>query len=411
MALWAKLGVGGQASLVGAVVAAVGGGAYFYNQAQRELMQVEPVVLAPEPAPQAVVPQDPEPDLLPDPPGFDVVRVAPGGGALVAGQGAAGSLVLVQLDGDDAASAQTDANGKFVALFDIPPSPDARVLSLVMVLDDGARIPSRDTVILAPVAEPAPEPAPLDPPQVVAQAETQRAPAVLLADDTGVKVLQPAQEASEDVSVVIDAISYGPKGAVVIAGRAAAGSIVRLYLDNAFLNEVPVSESSAWELRSEGISPGLYTLRADQVDDSGKVVARFETPFKREAPAELAKVVQSPAQPAPASPAALQPLAEAAPEPQPDAAPVAATDVVVAEVETPAEPAPKAQTAPSSAPTIAPSPPEVSLVTVQPGGSLWRIASDAYGDGLLYVQLYEANKSQIKNPDLIYPGQVFEVPK
>ncbi|WP_193371097.1 LysM peptidoglycan-binding domain-containing protein [Pelagibius marinus] len=51
------------------------------------------------------------------------------------------------------------------------------------------------------------------------------------------------------------------------------------------------------------------------------------------------------------------------------------------------------------------------FVIVQPGNSLWRIARRTYGEGLRYTVIYQANKDQIRDPDLIYPGQVFEVPK
>jgi nucleoid-associated protein YgaU len=53
---------------------------------------------------------------------------------------------------------------------------------------------------------------------------------------------------------------------------------------------------------------------------------------------------------------------------------------------------------------------EVRVVTVQPGFTLWRIARENYGEGIEYVRVYEANKGQIRNPDLIYPGQIFTVP-
>lgn len=49
-------------------------------------------------------------------------------------------------------------------------------------------------------------------------------------------------------------------------------------------------------------------------------------------------------------------------------------------------------------------------VVVQPGNSLWRIARRVYGTGMKYTVIYEANADQIRNPDLIYPGQVFSVP-
>ena len=49
-------------------------------------------------------------------------------------------------------------------------------------------------------------------------------------------------------------------------------------------------------------------------------------------------------------------------------------------------------------------------VVVQPGNSLWRIARRAYGEGVQYTIIYEANADQIRDPDLIYPGQIFDVP-
>ena len=51
-----------------------------------------------------------------------------------------------------------------------------------------------------------------------------------------------------------------------------------------------------------------------------------------------------------------------------------------------------------------------AVVTVQPGNTLWGIARENYGDGLLYVRVFEANKDAIRDPDLIYPGQIFDVP-
>jgi len=54
-------------------------------------------------------------------------------------------------------------------------------------------------------------------------------------------------------------------------------------------------------------------------------------------------------------------------------------------------------------------PPE-PFVVVQPGNSLWRLASRTYGTGLQFTTIYEANRDQIKDPDLIYPGQVFAIP-
>jgi len=50
------------------------------------------------------------------------------------------------------------------------------------------------------------------------------------------------------------------------------------------------------------------------------------------------------------------------------------------------------------------------IVIIQPGDHLWRIASQRYGSGFQYTLIFEANKDQIRDPDLIYPGQVFTLP-
>jgi hypothetical protein len=49
-------------------------------------------------------------------------------------------------------------------------------------------------------------------------------------------------------------------------------------------------------------------------------------------------------------------------------------------------------------------------VIVQPGNSLWRIARATYGQGIRFTVIYEANRTQIRDPDLIYPGQIFTIP-
>lgn len=50
---------------------------------------------------------------------------------------------------------------------------------------------------------------------------------------------------------------------------------------------------------------------------------------------------------------------------------------------------------------------------VKSGNWLWKIANSVavYGDGSQWPKIYEANKDQIKDPDLIYPNQVFTIPR
>ncbi|GAB5467184.1 MAG: hypothetical protein Kilf2KO_02140 [Rhodospirillales bacterium] len=73
---------------------------------------------------------------------------------------------------------------------------------------------------------------------------------------------------------------------------------------------------------------------------------------------------------------------------------------VVARVETPFS-----RVAPQSVPA------DQDFVVVQPGNSLWVIARRTYGRGILYHAIYAANRDQIRDPDLIYPGQVFLLPE
>jgi nucleoid-associated protein YgaU len=54
--------------------------------------------------------------------------------------------------------------------------------------------------------------------------------------------------------------------------------------------------------------------------------------------------------------------------------------------------------------------PKITTTTVSRGDSLWRLSQVSYGAGTRYAVIYKANREQIRNPNLIYPGQVFVVP-
>ncbi|MDE6053158.1 MAG: phage tail protein [Lachnospiraceae bacterium] len=51
------------------------------------------------------------------------------------------------------------------------------------------------------------------------------------------------------------------------------------------------------------------------------------------------------------------------------------------------------------------------MYTVVKGDCLWNIAKKFYGSGNQYSKIYNANRDKIKNPNLIYPGQVLVIPK
>jgi nucleoid-associated protein YgaU len=54
--------------------------------------------------------------------------------------------------------------------------------------------------------------------------------------------------------------------------------------------------------------------------------------------------------------------------------------------------------------------PRIGRIVIQPGNNLWNISRVIYGRGNRYTVIYKANKSLIRNPRLIYPGQIFATP-
>jgi nucleoid-associated protein YgaU len=376
-------------------------------------------------------------------PSIDIVRIPPEGISTLAGHADANADILIFVDGIEVARSKANGGGEFVVLFDIPPVDHPRELQMASQID-GTRVFAAQSIVIAPfVAASKPEPtqdtvdlaelnasAPqdavsqvgssqADPDPIVemkpdistseapaltqetaqklaqkiepkqaepkATPEKPAAPTVMTADDTGVKILQSAEQVQ---GVRIDAITYDPQGAVFASGRGRAGSTVRLYLNNAALTDAPVGPDGQWRVRLD-VAAGLYALRADMLDAAGKVLSRVEIPFKREDVAVLARLAAGATE-------------QAVTEPSGD---VAASDVVEkAAVDATVEVPENAVQA--SAPRA-----RIASVTVQPGNTLWGIASDTYGEGHLYARVFNANIIQIKDPDLIYPGQVFVLPQ
>jgi len=178
---------------------------------------------------------------------------------------------------------------------------------------------------------------------------TPSQPKVVVADSDGVKVLQDDQGINDQLA--LDSIAYDPFGNVTLGGRSNPSGLVRFYVNDEAISAAKTNEEGYWETDLSDIIPGTYTLRIDQLSLKGDVISRLESPFKREDREKLAKLV-----------------------------------------------------APSTSPA------RINIVTVQPGNTLWAISRKRYGDGLLYVRVYEANRDKIKDPNLIYPGQLFDLP-
>ncbi len=402
---------------------------------------------APDAVPASALPTEDlsdNPAALPAaPPSFDTWRVEPGGDAVVSGQAAPGSRVVVLVDGAPVAEVDASPSGEFAALFTLPPNDNASLMTLTMTPPVGPEVISDEMVALGAITGPdvvAAAPVPAEPdvgPVVLAPdvAEATAPPAILLTGE-GAVVLQ--EETLPDpalaAAVSIDTISYTPDGAVQLGGRGTGGATVRIYLDNSLQQSAPISAEGQWLATLGDTPPGIYTLRVDQLDAASKVTSRFETPFKRETLEALAAVADTAEEPvatppaATALPPATDDLADQTAEPAPTvdepavpAEPTAtdvATDPVPAAVE-PTEPEPAAsadltpQPAPDALAAVVAEPAKVQpvTITVQPGFTLWGIAQAQMGDGVMYVQVFEANRDKIKDPDLIYPGQVFAVPE
>ncbi len=369
-------------------------------------------------APSAEAPAAPA-AVEPVRPSFDTVRVDADGATLVAGRAGEGAQVSILVDGTEVEAVTADAGGSFAALFTLAPSDRPRVMRLGSVLADGTRLVSEAEVIIAPFALPlavAEAPAATVPAATVPAATAASAPppavappaaegpAVLVIDKEGVRKETPEAPVA---GIVIDTIGYGATGTVEIAGRGAAGALARLYLDNAERATVTIGAGGGWQASLADVAPGVYTLRVDQIDGAGKVASRFETPFQREAPETVTAALGAPD--SASRPAAVTPAEPAAGVVLPE------TQAPGVAVETAPDVAPAADAAASAAisaaaPAAATPATSAAIVTVQPGFSLWRIARENYGEGVLYVKVFEANRDQIRDPDLIYPGQIFTVP-
>jgi nucleoid-associated protein YgaU len=373
--------------------------------------QSDPVVAAPEPS-------APEPDAAPAAlplPQIDTWRVTAAGEAVVSGSAAPGAKVDVIVDDVTVATGAATASGEFAILFTLAPNPKPSLMWLSMTPTGLPAVASDEMVALGPIEGPKLAEVPPTEDQVASVEEPAAPPALLLSEEGAVVLQDPAAPetpAGPAASVMIDTISYTPEGDVQVGGRGAGGAALRLYLDNAEKLTLQVPATGLWVTTLPDTPPGVYTLRVDQLDAAGKVSSRFETPFKRETLEALAalageRAVQDPVATAepPAPPTApdvalAEPAAEPATTP-PTAEPVTPTTEVTAAPEAPAAPQPEPEVA-----SVQP----VS-VTVQPGFTLWGIAQERYGDGVFFVQVFEANRDKIKDPNLIYPGQVFTVPE
>ena len=407
-------------------------------------------------------------------PRFDLVRIEDDGSALIAGLAEGTGYVILSVDGVELPGARADLNGsgQFVIFAFLPPKLTPQELRLHLYTEGGNGLVASDEIVFvaaAPktqnqeevvasvsedtaevdaqlkavtqteevVASVSEDTAEIDPqPDSVIQTEASAVSAttkVLLVDETGVKILQDGEETGPFITVSIDTISYNLEGDVSIGGRAAGQGFVRIYLDNRAIITSQISDSGYWTVDLLNVEAGIYTLRVDELDSVGDVLSRSETPFKREEPTELAALMAETAEVVVDDAAVAERVAVAsnnvkagtAGELQKEPKLTQTVVDVQAQVEDLAGSTSdiyfEVEVSGASSKGVGGEPVELDaslrapsatfrVKTVQPGSTLWAIAKESYGAGIEYFKVFDANKERIRDPDLIYPGQVFEIP-
>ncbi len=275
---------------------------------------------------------------------FDIVRIAPGGDTVIAGQALPDANVVLELDGRDLSTVRADDRGEWVFVGKQTFQPGEHRLKLRMELPGGDEEiqSSEDILILVP-----------DEPLVLQGGKSPSQPLIVLLpgdEDRGTRILQ--RQFSDQVPLgpyfTVDTADYMPGQRLVLQGTLRAEPAVLVaYIDDQYIGETAVQGEGAraveWRLDSNraDFRPGGHQLRVDMVVE-GSVVVRRILPFEIDFPQNF--------------------------------------DVQNREI------------------------------LVQRGDSLWRIARTVLGTGARYVVIFETNRDQITNPDLIFPGQVFQIP-
>src|SRR3984957_6460972 len=321
--------------------------------------QIVPSVVPAPAAASAAAPGGKAPNetaASPQKPAFDVVTVDPSGEAVIAGRAAPNAKVELRDAGKTVGEATADAAGQFVI---IPPAlaPGDHSLQLAAGGSKGESETSNAVAVSVAAQE-----------AKAAAAPTNAKPA-------------PPAPAMQTVAtppvaagslVAIQAVEADAAGGLIAKGSAEPNATVRLYLNQADVADAKTQSDGRWSLTiKHGMTPGGYVMQADVINPGGAtVVASANTPFVY------------PAAPVPAAPMA------------PTAASASAEQ--------------------SSAPSPSPADPVIESVQtklVATGHTLWALSQSYYGDPTRYPAIYEANRAQIHNPNVIYPGQVFVVPK
>ena len=308
---------------------------------------------------------------------LDAVDYNATGDIVFSGSATPGSAVRVYVDNSGVGDALADQSGHWTFAGTQKIAPGGHSLRVDQIDAEG-KVLSR--VELPFVREEAARVAEMNKPEAVtpAQPESQ-------------KTVEAAQPAPSTPEVTVTAEAGAPKPTTSETSEAAASADTQL---------APKPETAA-----PATQPETEVAKAEQGEEVAKSEAPAVTPTeepvaKTEQPATIAE--QSAAkteEPAVAT--------QAEPTTQADATQKSAV----------AEPAQiEAKSTDAAGATVAtgeqaqPTQPKNGRIIIQPGNNLWKLSRVIYGKGLSYTVIYEANKGQIRDPDLIYPGQIFATP-
>lgn len=418
--------------------------------------------------PRAALEARPGPDHGPtvptdsEAPSFDIIRIEPNGEAVIAGRAAPNTTVELLRDSVPIARALVDPSGQFAIVPPALPAGSSEITLRVAGADGQVRLsrdsvavmvaPGRDTKPLIALTSPDRPTIVLSQPDPVTagtgpvRPDGDRLATNMPADAarTGPRPSQagqagspgprggtkPAVAAAAEKAAPVKIVSVEAEegGKLYVTSRAQPGATVRLYLNDTLV--APGSAGTDGRVAftiGRGVLPGDYRIRVDQVDSvSGKVKARSEVAFavpatvikppaKGQSDASGEATTTAPTRSAararvgtPENPASLPPAA-APPEAGTARAGLAATGAAMALPGTPPDAASERLPASTEAsPTVFV--PEIGTARIIRGDSLWQISRRIYGKGTRYTVIFDANQPQIRNPDLIYPGQIFVVP-
>jgi nucleoid-associated protein YgaU len=295
-------------------------------------------------------------------PAFDIVNVDPSGDAVIAGRAAPNEKVELRDAGKTVAEATADASGQFVI---IPPALAAGDHSLTLAANTDKGQPTISSPVAVSVKTGVAAAPPEAKPTIVAAvpANPNAEPSAL-----GMRTLATPAPVS-GARIAIQSVEADAPSGLVAKGTAGPNTTLRLYLNQADVAEARTRSDGRWSLTIKGgMSQGSYVIQADEINpDGATVVTSANTPF------DYPDVPTAPALQAATAPAIADPAAVSSP-----------ADPVIQSVQT---------------------------KRVAIGHTLWALSKSYYGDPTRYPAIVEANRAQIHNPNVIYPGQVFVVPK